>query len=69
MGQMNFLEKMGNRWWPIFGAVFLVSAIKRQQGMRLIGPASLVRIPAIAQLTPAAERSNIQKDLLRHNTE
>jgi hypothetical protein len=69
MGQMNFLEKMGNRWWPIFGAVFLVSAIKRQQGMRLIGPASLVRIPAIAQLTPAAERSNIQKDLLSHDTE
>jgi hypothetical protein len=63
MGQMNFLEKMGNRWWPIFGAVFLVSAIKRQQGMRLIGPASLVRIPAISQLSPAAERSNIQKHL------
>jgi len=37
--------------------------------MRLIGPASLVRIPAIAQLTPAAERSNIQKDLLSHDTE
>jgi hypothetical protein len=63
MGRMNFLEKMGNRWWPIFGAVFLVSAIKRQQGVRLIGPSSLVRIPGIQQLTPAAERSSIQKHL------
>ncbi len=61
MARMDFMEKMGNRWWPIFGAVFLVSAIKRQQGMRLIGPATLVRIPALPQLTPAAERSNIQK--------
>ena len=69
MGKMNFLEKMGNRWWPIFGAVFLVSAIKRQQGMRLIGPASLVRIPAIKQLSPAAERSNLQKRLKRNNNQ
>ena len=69
MGQMNFLEKMGNRWWPIFGAVFLVSAIKRQQGMRLIGPASAVRIPAIKQLSPAAERSNLQKSLKRNNNQ
>ena len=68
MGKMNFLEKMGNRWWPIFGAVFLVSAIKRQQGMRLIGPASLVRIPAIKQLSPAAERSNLQKHLNNENS-
>ncbi len=68
MGRMNFLEKMGNRWWPIFGAVFLVSAIKRHQGIRLIGPASLVRIPAIQQLTPAAERSHIQKHLKNINT-
>jgi hypothetical protein len=69
MGKMNFLEKMGNRWWPIFGAVFLVSAIKRQQGMRLIGPASLVRIPAIKQLSPAAERSNLQKGLKSNNNQ
>ena len=68
MGKMNFLEKMGNRWWPIFGAVFLVSAIKRQQGIRLIGPASLVRIPAIKQLSPAAERSNLQKRLKNENS-
>ena len=68
MGKMNFLEKMGNRWWPIFGAVFLVSAIKRQQGIRLIGPASLVRIPAIKQLSPATERSNLQKSLKNENS-
>jgi SAM-dependent methyltransferase len=61
MGRMDFLESMGNRWWPIFGAVFLVSAIKRHQGMRLIGQVALARIPAIQQLTPAAERNQLKK--------
>ena len=60
MSRMQFLEPMGNRWWPIFGAVFLVSAIKRQQGIRLVGKLQPIRIPAITQLSPAAEnRKNL----------
>ena len=61
MSRMAFLESMGNRWWPIFGAVFLVSAIKRQQGIRLIGRVAPARIPAIPQLTPAAERNQLHE--------
>jgi hypothetical protein len=61
MGRMDFLESMGNRWWPIFGAVFLVSAIKRQQGIRLVGQVTPVRIPAIQQLSPAAERNQLKE--------
>lgn len=34
-----FMEKAGDRWWPIFGAVYVVSAVKRVSGMRLITPA------------------------------
>ena len=34
-----FMEKTGNRWWPYLGAVYLIGAIKRVKGMRLIGPA------------------------------
>ena len=60
MARMDFLEPMGNRWWPIFGAVFLVSAIKRHKGIRLIGQAQTVRIPAIGQLSPAAERKQLK---------
>jgi len=63
MSRMEFLESMGNRWWPIFGAVFLVSAIKRHKGMRLIGQAQPVRIPAITQLSPAAERNQLRDSL------
>ncbi len=32
-----FMEKAGDRWWPYFGAVYIVQAIKRVKGMRLIG--------------------------------
>jgi SAM-dependent methyltransferase len=60
MTRMDFLEPMGNRWWPIFGAVFLVSAIKRQKGMRLIGQVPPLRVPAITQLAPAAERNTLK---------
>jgi SAM-dependent methyltransferase len=33
-----FMEKAGDRWWPIFGATYVVSAVKRVAGMRLITP-------------------------------
>ncbi len=35
----RMLEAAGDRWWPICGAVYLLSAVKRVQGMRLVGPA------------------------------
>jgi SAM-dependent methyltransferase len=66
MNRMDFLEPMGNRWWPILGAVFLVSAIKRHKGMRLIGQIQPTRIPAITQLNPAAERNQL-RDSFGHN--
>ena len=48
-----FMEKMGDRWWPICGAVYLVSAIKRVRGMRLIGPAWKSTAPVRAQVGAA----------------
>lgn len=33
-----FLEKIGDRWWPFLGGVYIVQAIKRVRGMTLIGP-------------------------------
>lgn len=34
-----WIEKAGDRWWPVFGAVYTIAAVKRVRGMRLIGPA------------------------------
>ena len=33
-----FMEKAGERWWPIAGGVYVVRAIKRTAGMRLVTP-------------------------------
>jgi SAM-dependent methyltransferase len=34
----GFMEKAGDRWWPIAGGTYVVRAIKRTVGMRLIMP-------------------------------
>ena len=46
-----WLERVGDRWWPVFGAVYFVVAVKRVRGMRLVG---LVREQrAVPQAAPA----------------
>jgi SAM-dependent methyltransferase len=39
LNRFSFMEKAGDRWWPYLGAVYIVQAVKRVKGMRLIGPA------------------------------
>lgn len=52
LDRSRFLEQAGDRWWPICGAVYVVSAIKRIPAIRLIGPVRRVprtrRAPAVA---------------------
>lgn len=36
ISRFSFMEHAGDRWWPVFGAVYVVSAVKRVAGMRLI---------------------------------
>ena len=33
----DWTERIGDRWWPVFGAVYFVVAVKRVRGMRLVG--------------------------------
>ena len=39
LARFAFMEKAGARWWPIAGGVYVVRAVKRVHGMRLIAPA------------------------------
>ena len=39
LDRCGFLEPIGDRLWPICGAVYLLSAVKRVRSMRLLGPA------------------------------
>jgi len=36
--RFGFMEKAGERWWPICGSVYVVRAVKRVAGMRLVTP-------------------------------
>lgn len=38
LNRWSFMEAAGDRWWPICGAMYVVSAVKREPGMRLVGP-------------------------------
>lgn len=56
-GRFGFMEGAGRRWWPFCGAVYMVHAIKRVQGMRLIGPAWKDKKRAAPALQPSVNRS------------
>lgn len=36
--RFRFMERAGDRWWPLAAGVYGIEAIKRQRGMRLILP-------------------------------
>jgi SAM-dependent methyltransferase len=37
--RFQWMDRVGPRWWPIFGAAYFVVGIKRVRGMRLLSPA------------------------------
>jgi hypothetical protein len=37
--RFRFMEPAGDRWWAVGGAVYMLQAIKRVRGMRVITPA------------------------------
>ena len=57
-----WMDRAGARWWPIFGAVYFVVAVKRVRGMRLIGPAwrERARRPAVAATAQRQGHANAQ---------
>ena len=37
LSRFGWMESSGDRWWPVFGAVYFLVAVKRVRGMRLVG--------------------------------
>jgi SAM-dependent methyltransferase len=52
----SFLEKAGDRWWPVLGGVYALAAVKRVRGMRLVGLVRRRQEQRIASLAPAARQ-------------
>ncbi|MCD6025834.1 MAG: methyltransferase type 11 [Solimicrobium sp.] len=51
-----FFERVGQRWWPFFGAVYVIEAVKRVKGMRLVGPAWNNKRLGIPNAVPVTNR-------------
>jgi SAM-dependent methyltransferase len=60
LDRFAWMDAVGERWWPVLGAVYMVVAVKRVRGMRLVGlikqERRQSRAPAmvVAQRTPAS---------------
>lgn len=59
LSRFDWMDRMGARWWPIFGAAYFIVAVKRVRGMKLIGarwkttPArATAPVPLTNKLTP-----------------
>ena len=57
LNRYAFMEQAGHRWWPYLGAVYMVQAIKRVKGMRLIGPVWKRHSVTAPSAVPATNRS------------
>jgi SAM-dependent methyltransferase len=56
LGRYDWLDRAGERWWPIFGAVYFLVAVKRVRGIKLIGPAWKPKKGLAAAPVPMANR-------------
>lgn len=55
LARFAWMENAGDRWWPPFGALYYIVAVKRVRGMRLVGLVRKeVRPKAVTAPAPAA---------------
>jgi SAM-dependent methyltransferase len=59
LDRTRFMERAGDRWWPICGAVYLLAATKRVRGMRLVGPRWKRTASRRALAVPTAQRRSL----------
>jgi len=64
--RLRFMEPAGDRWWGIGGGVYMLQAIKRVRGMRVITPAWSDREAAKKKFVVAGGSSKARQDESRH---
>jgi SAM-dependent methyltransferase len=62
LGRFAWMETVGARWWPIFGAVYFLVATKRVRSMRLLEPAWKSRAVRAAAPAAVANRRPVRSD-------
>ena len=64
LSRFAWTDHVGERWWPVFGAVYFVVAVKRVRGMRLVGMVRAQRAAPNAAPAPvvATTHHNLEKE-------
>jgi SAM-dependent methyltransferase len=63
--RFGWMDAVGQRWWPIFGAAYFLVAVKRVRGIRLLGPSwktAPVRGTAPVSVANRHEHTNKMED-------
>lgn len=65
--RLRSMEPAGDRWWPIAGGVYLIRAVKRVHGMRLVRPAWRSSPAPRKGLSPVIQKptTHVQRNLPR----
>ncbi|MBE7367986.1 methyltransferase domain-containing protein [Ramlibacter sp. HM2] len=63
LGRFAWMDAVGERSWPIFGAVYFIVAVKRVRGARLIAPAWKKSKRVATAPVPIANRSRKAREL------
>ena len=55
VSRYDWMDRAGEHWWPVFGALYYIVAVKRVRGMRLVGLVRKdARVKAVTAPAPAA---------------
>jgi SAM-dependent methyltransferase len=65
LARFGWMERTGGRWWPVLGAAYMLVAVKRVRGMRLVGLVKRQRVPAKA--APAVVSSSTTNTSKNHD--
>lgn len=57
----SWMDAIGERWWPILGAVYFIVAVKRVRGAKLIGPGWKKAKRLAAAPVPVANRTHRER--------
>jgi len=66
LDRYDWMDVAGERWWPIFGAIYFIVAVKRVRGIKLIGPAWKPATGIAAAPVPLANRGHHPTYLEEH---
>jgi SAM-dependent methyltransferase len=66
LDRFDWMDRLGERWWPILGAAYFIVAVKRVRGVKLMGASWKRRAKIAAAPVPLANRGHRTQKTRRH---